>query len=313
MTGRPTTELHTPMTLRSARPLLLALLLPLAACDETATLSATPEQAIEDASAARSRGDFPAAVSILERSLAENPDSAPLRSELASTLLQRDGLDLLDLDRIASYLSANTAGGAAPAPSAKGGSCAYADDPTATPFDPTGVEGYPEIAANRATAEAALALIAPFMPAALRPGTTDAAFCGSIDDSQSPVAFNYDDAAAAAQLRAAGLSDDQIGQALAVNALGNFTIAYLDVTEGLSQETTWYRLADGSIGICADDQDALADQARTPIADVLESMFSLDLRASTFSRGSAADDILEVVTEAFEDVRDGFGDYCDTI
>lgn len=300
------------MTLRSTRLLLAALLLPLAACDETAPLSASPDDAIEDASAARNSGDLDRAVTILESSLERNPDSAPLRSELASTVLQRADVNLLDLDRIASFLSENTLAAPAPTSAFKGG-CAFADDPTATPFDPTGVEGFPELAASRAEVEYALSLVEPVVPASLRPGTSDAAFCGSIDDSQTPVAFNYDDAAAAAQLRAAGLTDAQIGQVLAVNALGRFMLAYLDVTEGLEQQTTWYRLEGGSIGICADDEEALEEQARTSVADVLESLFSLDLRAAQFSAGSAADDILDVVTEAFEDIRDGFGDYCETL
>ena len=310
------------MTIRSARLLLLAFLLPLAACDETSSFSATPQDAIEDAAAARNSGDFDGAVAILERALAENPDNAPVRVELSSTLIARADIDLLDVDRIATYLSESAGNGvAAPAASAAKGGCAFETDPGAVAFDPTDAPNFPEVEASRPDLEAAIELLQGLIPDALRPGTTDAAFCGSIDTSQTPVAFDYDAEAAAAELRAAltasgypaSEADALIGQLLADYALLRFSLAYLDVSEGLQQQTTWYRLSDGSIGICADDPEALEDDARTAIADVLEALFSLDLRASTFSEGAAASDILESVTAAFEDVRDGFGDYCAAI
>ena len=303
------------MTFRSARLLLLALLLPLAACDEAAPLASSPDLAIDDATTARDNGDLDGAVRILETSLASNPQNAPLRVELASTLLQRADLDLLDLDRIARFLSEGVGAATAtsPASTSRSGDCAFASDPAAVAFDPTAIEDYPELQASRSEAERAVSLTEGLIPASLRPGSSDAAFCGSIDYTQSPPVFNYDAAAAEAELRAQGLSETQIGQVLADYALARFSLAYLDVTENLQQQTTWYRLADGSIGICADDAEALEEEARTAIADVLESLFALDLRASTFVAGSAARDILGAVTDTFEDVRDGFGDYCDVL
>ena len=301
------------MTLRFLRVALVLALLPLAACDETSSVATTPEDAIADAAAAGRNGDFERAADILERALDENPDSAPLRVELGRTLLERDGVDILDLDRVASYLVEGEAGGAVAAPASnasKSGSCRFADEPGAVEFDPRGVAGYPDLSAQRATIEYVLALIAPVMPAELQPGSSDAAFCGAIDTSTTPSTFGYDAPAAAAALRALGLSDDQIGALLTTNALARFTLAYLDATEGLDQQTTWYRLADGGIGVCAEDEAALEEDARASVANALESIFSLHLRASVFQPGSASEDLLEVVTDAFEEVRDGFGDYC---
>jgi hypothetical protein len=125
----------------SVRPALAGLallaLLPLTACDETGGISVTtPEQAVQDAVIARESGDLAAAEGILRSALDDAPANVAVRSELAGTLMQRDGLDLLDIDRIAQFITstAGTATGTPPATaSATGSTCTYADDPTATP------------------------------------------------------------------------------------------------------------------------------------------------------------------------------------
>ena len=301
------------MTFRFLRLALVLALLPLAACDETSSVASTPDDAIADASAASSSGDYERAAGILEEALEEFPDSAPIRVELGRTLFERDGIDILDLDRIAAYVADGTnVGTAAPGGTSAGknSSCRFEDEEGAVEIDPQEFVGYPDLSAQRPTIEFVLALIAPIMPDALRPGTTDAAFCGAVDTSTSPATFSYDAEAAAAELRALGLSDDQIGALLTTNALARFTLAYLDAVDGLDQQTTWYRRADGGIGICADDTDALEEQARETVADALESLFSLHLRAQTFQPGAASNDLVDAVTDAFEEVRDGVGDYC---
>ncbi len=291
------------MTLRTAfAALALALVLPLSACDETGNTSPDDVAAtISDAQIARQNGDYVTSVRLLEGALTANPQSAPVRTELAVTILARENLNLLDLDRIAQFI-ANGVGGLATgdAPAARGGTCRYAADPTATPFDPTSVAGFPAITASRAEIDRVIALLEPVLPAALRGFDV----CTQIGADGALV---YDRTAATAQLRAAGLSDAQISQMLATNALARFMRAYLVVTTDVPQQTSWYRLADGSIGVCAADEDALITQTRPAVETLGTALLSLDTRARSFG---GASDIVDLATDAFSDIRDALGDYC---
>ena len=92
--------------------LLAALcLLPLSACDEVGpnlTFEEGVDVAIDDAVLARESGDYAQAVSLLSQALEAEPTNAVVRVELATTLLQRDGIDLVDLDRVGQYLTTFT-------------------------------------------------------------------------------------------------------------------------------------------------------------------------------------------------------------
>ena len=253
---------------------------------------------------ARQSGNYSQAVTILEGALQANPQSASVRVELAATVMERDGIDLLDLDRIASFVTdAGTTAEAATSPSARN-ACAYAADPGAVEFDPSAVADLPEIRAKRSTIKATLALLDEILPAAL----SSFDVCTTIQDGE----LVYDHAAAATQLRGKGLSNDQVARLLAVNALARFLDAYLFVTEDVTAQTTWYRLSDGSIGVCADDQDALEEQAREAVDGIGQSLLSLDLRSRTFAPGSASSEIVTLAVDAFEKISDGVGNYCGT-
>lgn len=289
------------MTFRLAlATLAVAVLLPLSGCDESG-FAVDESSAISDAQIARQNGDYARAIAILENALAANPSSAPVRAEFGATLLERENLNLLDLDRISEFVVNGTGGTAvAPTVSRGGGACAFASDPTATPFDPTGVSGFPQINASQASIDSVLALIEPILPAALRtfsPCTTIGA------DGQ----LVYDRTAATAQLRASGLTDAQISQLLATNALARFLDAYLFVTTEVPQQTSWYRLADGGIGVCADDEDALIDQTEDAVSTLGTALLSLDTRARSFG---GTTEIVDLALDAFGDIRDGLGDYC---
>ncbi len=291
------------MTFRLAfATLTLALVLPLSACDESGSASLNEAATISDAQVARQNGDFSTSVRLLEGALTANPESAPVRTELAVTILAREDLNLLDLDRIAQFI-ADGVGGLATgdAPVARGAStCRYATDATARRFDPTAVAGFPTITASRAEIDRVIALLEPVLPAALRSFNA----CVAIGPGGELV---YDRAAATAQLRASGLSNAQISQLLATNALARFMRAYLFVTTDVPQQTSWYRLADGSIGVCADNSDALVAQTRPAVETLGTALLSLDTRARSFG---GASDIVTRATDAFADIRDGLGQYC---
>ncbi len=289
------------MTLRLAfATLAVALILPLTGCDETSGTTTDAATVIADAQIARQNGDFDRAEELLRGALEQDAASAPIRSELAATLMARQGLNLLDLDRIAQFVIDGTSGATAPAAAGRG-TCTFSG--TGTPFDPTTVAGFPQITASRAQIEEAIALTAPLLPA----GLTSFDACTAIAADGSLV---YDRAGATTQLRASGLTDAQISQLLANNALARFLSAYLTVSTGLSQQTTWYRLPDGSVGICADDTDALAEQTRPAVERLGTAVLSLDTRARSFG---GATDLVDAATDAFADIREGIAGFCATI
>ncbi len=291
------------MKLRFSWLLAALLVLPLSACDETGGITSTNvDIAVSDAVTARQNGNYQQAVDILEEALAANPQSAPVRVELAATVMERDGIDLLDLDRIASFVTDGAATAQAATTPASRNACAFAADPNAVEFDPGDAADLPSIQAKRSTIQTTLALLDEILPEAL----TGFDLCTTIVNGE----LVYDHAAATTSLRGKGLSDDQIARLLAVNALARFLDAYLFVTEDVTTQTTWYRLADGSIGVCADDQDALEKQARDAVDGIGQSLLSLDLRSRTFAPGSASSEIVTLAVDAFEEIRDAVGEYC---
>ena len=298
---------------------LLLLMLPVAGCDTAATGEARVETLVDDARIAREAGRLDEAERLLERAYAEAPASAVVRVELGQTYFQRGGVGLLDVDRLARFLTDAT-GTAAPAPETAplatpfklGATCPYASDPTATPFDPREMAGYPDLLANRAVVREVLALMheaspggRAVMPAALRA----LSLCEGIEDGQ----LVYDREGALAALRAQGLTTDQIASALALNAVGRLLESYFVLTQDLPQQTAWYRVNDGAtatIGVCAEDPEALRTQADAAIADFGEALTSLDLRAQALGGQGASVELVRRTIDAYERIRGELGPVC---
>lgn len=298
-------------SLRTLAVASLALLLPLSGCDETGDLTGgSVDQQVDNARAARQSGDFDTAVQILEAAYAANPDNAPVRAEYSVTLLERDGINLLDLDRAATFITSVSGGGVkAPTdlPAAARSTCTFSNDPSATEFSLSSYAGFPELQANRETIRTVLALLDPIIPESIQ----NFDLCTSIVDGPDGPVLSYSAQAALAEMRALGLDDAQISAVLASNALSRFLNAYLFLTLDLPQQTTWYRTNNGSsIGVCADDPDALLDQAEQAVADLGEAALSIDLRAATYGSSSTSQEIVELVIDGYTEIRDGIGDYC---
>ena len=287
------------------RTLLAALaLLPLAACDETGAAASDVDTAVDDAVIARANGDHDQAAVILRQALEKEPENAEVRVELATTLLDQGGVDLLDLDRIARFVTdqAGSQGGAGRAAGRSGGACPYASDPTATPFDLEDVEGYPELEAEVDRLREADETLDPVIPAPLQSFDV----CSSVVDG----AFAYDRDGAIADLRGQDLSETQVRQALAVNGLTQLVSSYAHLAEAAEGNVTWYRLSDGSIDVCAEDEAALEDRAEEAADGFGEALLSLDARAFLLGEGSAAGEIVDLALEAYDDFEDAIGDYC---
>ena len=288
--------------------LLVVLLLPLSACDETGAMATDVEAAVQDAQIARQSGDYERAVTILEDAFAQEPANAAVRVELATTLLERDGIDLLDVDRIAQFITEEATGSARQASAGvarSGAACVYAADPGAESFELTAIEGFADLVAEVASIDRASDLLGTVIPSEI--GQFD--LCSNVVDGE----LTYDRAAAIDALRAQGLSETQVRQVLAVNALANVIDAYLYVSTELVQDVTWYRLGDGSIAICADDPEALQADAEEAVADFGAAVLSLDARASLLGGDSAASELVDLAKDAFQELRDAIGDYCDSV
>lgn len=285
---------------------------PLVACDQTGDLtSGTEAQLLENARAARTSGDYATAIRVLDAARAAYPQSAAVRVEYAVTLGDRDGINLFDLDRVARFLTDEGHAPVAPAPSPTMSvgplSCPYALDPTAVVFDPTDYPGFPELEADAAAIEQTLALLDPVIPDAIQ----TFGLCTAVTDGPDGPRLNYAPAAALAEMRALGLSDEQIASALASNAVARFLHAYLTVTTTLTQETTWYRFDSGRrVGVCADDPDLLQAEAEDAVADLGEAVFSLDLRGVALGNPVLTQDLVELLVEGYTEIRDGIGRYC---
>ena len=275
------------------RTLLAAVLaLTLVGCDETTALDADPSVLVLDAVAAREAGDHPLAVELLERAYERAPDDPVVRVELATTLLQRDGLDLLGLERIGRFLADGA--GASSDGARVANRCAQASAPDAQTFRLADVEGFGELVAHAETVSRAADLLAAVVPATLQRFDV----CTSVADG----ALVYDRDGALAEL--AGLGRERAAQALAVHALAQFFDAYLAVSARLDQEVTWVRLAD--------DPGALRAGAQVAVGHLGQAALALDARAGLVGSGSLTADVVAVALDAYETVRDALGVRCDS-
>jgi tetratricopeptide (TPR) repeat protein len=313
---RPAGSPSAPMRMRCSPfrllPALALLALLAAGCD-----GGTPDDfasLLADARIARQSGDFDEAIALYEAALGAEPTSVVARIELASTYLARADVDLIDLDRFALHL-AEGAGAAPPpgGPPGAGGGCIYSQIPGAEPFDPRDIAEFGGLLAERDVIQLALATLdgggeVPGGPSVIPPQLRAIDLCTGIEGG----ALVYDRAAALTAMRAAGLDDRQIAAALAVNAVGRLIDAYLFLNEDIPQQTTWWRLPGGAIGVCADDPDALRGQAADAVADFGEALTSLDLRAEVLALG-AGDPSRELVADAidaYEAIEGDLGPVC---
>jgi len=297
---------------RAARVIPFALVFFLAACDGG---GGDFDSLLIDARLARQGGDLDEAVELYEDALALDPSSAVVRVELASTYLDRSGVDLIDLDRFALHLAEGNAAPDAP-PSAGAGGCIYSQIPGAETFDPRGLAEFDGLVAERDVIQLAIATLRGEGVVAGGPRVPPIALraidlCDGIEDGE----LFYDRAAALAALRAQGLDDRQIATALAVNAVALLIDAYFFLNEDLPQQTEWWRLPNGFLGICADDPEALREQSGAAVMDFGEALTSLDMRAEVLALhpGDASRQLVDGAIAAYEAIEMDLGPTCNVL
>ena len=285
--------------------------LPLAGCDEAITPEDSVDNLVIDARIAREDGRISDAVDLLREAFAVDASDPVVRVELASTLFSQAGFDLTDIDRIATFFldGPNTVVAEAPTSMAKGAACPFESDPDAELFAVRDLEGYIEYAESNDEIDEVLSLLNPIIDDELRP---DNFLCDGVVDGE----LNYDDAQALARMRAADpdLTDELLAQALAVNAAGRLINTYSYIAIDVDPVTTWYRLPGDQLGVCLDgiEEDALRAQSEYAIAELGEAVTSLDLRAQVLGSPGATADIVDLVLDAYQQVREELGPQCGT-
>ncbi len=296
--------------------ILVATPLILSACDGSEVSDV--ESLLTDARIARQAGDIDQAIALLETAMDQAPTNAKVRIELSSAYLDREDVDLLDVDRVALFLTSfeeNVSDTPGNSIQRFGGVCQYADDPHAQLFAPGDYQGYVDLYADRDLIDNVVDLLngvdpsgadLSIIPEELR----TLSLCSGIVDGE----IFYNQEAALAHLRALGLSDDEIATALAVNAVVRFFEAYFFIVEDIPQQTSWYHVAGQSgdyIGVCADDEDALREQVEGAIQDLGEAVASLDLRDHLLGGDTASQELVQHVLDAYEAIEGDLGPNCD--
>ncbi len=299
--------------------LLVALALTLAACDQSAS---NPDDLLADARIARQAGDIDRAVELYEAAFRDDPTDPVLRIELAAALFEQADLGIANLDEITRTFSREVSGGGLVETSGsifasqKAGACSYADDPGAETFDPREFDGYTEYLERAPVATRVLELLDPVIDDVVRP---DDFLCSGITDSGE---LDYDQDSALSALRAtirasdsdltASQIDDYVASALAINAVALVLETYGFLTEELNAETDWYRLSDGTLGICprALGDAELRDLSEDAIADFGEALVSIDLRTEVLGAGDVSTELVGLVLDVYQEFRADLAPYC---
>lgn len=197
----------------------------------------------QDAMIALQQGDPVEAERQLRSVIEADPDHAPAHVKLATTLLQKQDIDVIDFVRIARTISDEVESGQNAAPqlaagrSADGAStCSFPPDHQRKIFDPTSLVSFPTLASSGDELDEVQALVRAVM------------------DGASPEVF----------ARAEGreeLTDDLIAEALLDAAIAYAAEAYVKIAQSGGEAFTFYYVTSPSgstyMGYCAPDQETL--------------------------------------------------------
>jgi hypothetical protein len=256
---------------------------------------------LEDARYARAAGDFDRAVSILERALAQDRSHPRVRLQLASTLMQREGLTFLHLERVITHLVGSldqpaTAGRSAASDAAV---CTFSSSAATEPFDPRAFEGFDAISGSRATLRYVIELLndpavsteTPAMPAEL----TGIDVCSVVSTS----GLAYDRSGVLAALRTQFGSDEAVTSALSTNSVALTLAAYVALFEQPDLPVSWFIVDGSNVGACMAEghYDLFIQRAQGEVQRVGQAILSLDLlmaHSGNAQYSAYVDDALEL-------------------
>lgn len=260
--------------------------------------SLDPRLLLEDADVALQRGDPQRAVVYLEKALAQVPEPGRLRHtvqiKLATSLLMAHDVDVRTLQRLAVDLQARV--DAAKQGAARKGQTAVCNFPdTHTRGEEitlANVDGYAEINAS----EEALARIRALVDEVM-------AYAGPAQSGR------YDIDARMAQLRAEGLSDALIADALAAGAVAYLGTTYQKLAQAGGEQIHWYAVTPPGgqpyVGYCAPSEALVQELLEVVACDLGNGNFAvalLEARATLpqFTDGAIAAEVAREAREAYE-------------
>lgn len=296
---------------------LLAVLLVVAGCnvldpvyDEGGNVGAL----LDDARHARSNGDFERAAALLEEAHEQDPANAEVRLELAGTLLQREGLNSLDLvsqvvDFVQTY-EADEAGAAARGlRSASADSCTWGGGEPTRSFDPASFPGYQTLLAAQPVLSRVQALLAgpdggvfPASFLALTP-------CTLLADG----ALVYDRAAVLDELYATFGGATSVRTVLLLHAVSLTLDAYVGVFEQPGLPVRWYLVGEEKrLGFCVAEEQvvALHDRTEREVARLGQALVALDLLVHDAS-SAPLEELRDEALALYESFEADLGALCD--
>ena len=277
---------------------------------------------IEDAQHARATGDFATAERLLRDALDQEPGNAVVRTELSSTLMQREQINLLSLEGVTRHvldeIETMTEGGAQGngARGFRADSCTWNSSEPTQPFDPSAVEEYDEIVEDiPVLAEVIDLLNEPATPA--DPSVIPAALgelepCTVIQDGT----LVYDRDALLDEMRAHFDGDDQrVNAALTMNAIALTLGAYVDLFENDEIPVSWFIVGeeeDLRLGFCMDRTliDPFYENVDGNLDAIAEAFFSLDLLIHN-SQNEEYREYVDEALELYETFQESLGRFCE--
>ena len=241
------------------------------------------ENLIEDAAHARTNQDFERAEALLRQAFEQAPGNPVVRLDLASTLMQGEALNLLDLEAVTSYLLDEIEAEGGQARGAQADTCTWNSDEPTRPFNPRAAEGYDEFAdAAPVLAEVVRLLNSPASPTAppvLPAGLSELDPCTVV---QGGVLAHDRDALLADLNDHFGGNARRVNAALTMNAVALTLGAYLGIFESPEVPVDWFLVGetgDARVGFCTGREDLVSfeENIYTNLDAIAEAFFSLDL------------------------------------
>ena len=268
-------------TRRFLLPSALAALLVIAGCnvlDPAYDEGGDVQALLEDARYARANGDFDRAAELLEEAYAQEPANPEVRLELAGTLLQREGLNSIDLvSQVVHFVEEHDAG--AGGQRSDGEACTWESAEPAQPFDPASFPEYGTILEARPVLNQVRDLLAGTDGAILPAELLTLSPCEAIVDGE----VVYDREVILDDLYATfDQNQNRVRTALLLNTVTLVLNAYVGVFEQPDLPVSWFIVGEGEserLGYCVAPEQALTLQNRIDgeVSNVGRAMFSLDL------------------------------------
>ena len=264
----------------------LAAVLVLAGCnvfDAAYEEGGSVENLIEDAYYARINDDFERSEALLREALDLAPEHPVVRMDLASTLMQGEQINLLDLEAVTTHLLDEIEAEGGQARGTQADTCTWNSDEPTRPFDPAAAEGYAEFAAVAPVLTEVLDLLnapasstsTPVLPETL--GEVD--LCTAVEGGT----LSYDRDALLAPLREEFDGDGRrISAALTINAVAHTLSAYLGIFESPAVPIDWVLVGepgDARLGFCTGSETLVSfrENFDTNLEALAEAYLSLDL------------------------------------